>query len=776
MPDTQNEAATNGEAAASTSTNRDPSPPNPDQNKQHSLNVLEGGKSDAIQDLRDIPVLKKFADDHDLPLADLNKMWREEIGSDGYPKVVAHLTFSGDGFKCKNITAPSSELQDELKAAIAAAKLPTIQRIVYLADGPPGVDLNSPDVFICHDFDGSVLMIEQRYKTADGGKGFIPWTKWSDGIWRKTAPAINPFYGLPGGENKPTLFIHEGAKAAARVKRIIAGDEDASRFPWKEEVMHGHHIGWTGGINAVEQSNWAKLSMQGFKRVIIVADNDGGGVDVSAEITRHFRCPAYIIRFGSSFPDHFDMGDKFPDTVYDEKGAYIGPSFNECLQPFDRATDLVTVTGPNGRPKLVPVLRETFFQRHRAVAETQQVFCIDRPSLAKDKKHFNDEMRARSDAADTYGLLIQHPQAVCARRVYRPDTPPGPVIDNGEVSWNGFEPPTVRPSTGSVLPWLEYLEHLFPIESDRHEVMRWLATLIVCRRRKMHYSLLLVSKTQGVGKSTLGLILKQLLGASNVSFPGESAFDNPFNSWALGKLLIFVNEIYTNGNAKSYDKVKTYVTDEVISINEKNVKQFYIENWAVFIACSNSEKALFLPDEDRRWLVPTVTNELQDQAWWEAFHAWLNTGGFGCILTWAKEFARLHSVKQGDRPPSTTAKQAIIAENKSEGRLLARDFAEEFADMEPAVVRVSDIRAWIAAKRGIEISHQFLEKEKIIISELECCERLHVWKGDARPKIGGRRGEKTSVVFNFPTEPGATWGQVEDRLKTLEELGFSPPM
>jgi hypothetical protein len=289
----------------------------------------------------------------------------------------------------------------------------------------------------------------------------------------------------------------------------------------------------------------------------------------------------------------------------------------------------------------------------------------------------------------------------------------------------------------------------------------------------MHYSLLLISKQQGVGKSTLGRIFKRLLGASNVAFPGErSIADSAFNGWALGKLLIYVDEIYSNGNSKVYDKLKPYDTDDEIPINQKHVKEIWVHNWAVFIACSNSEKALFIPDEDRRWLIPMVTNSQKDRDWWERFNAWLDADGIGIILHWAREWSKKHFVRIGERAPDTTAKRAIISASKSEGRLLARDFGEEFAGMERAVVRVSDVRSWIAARRGIDRTHQLLEKERLIIAELEGIDGLTIWKGDDRPKIGGRRGEKHAVVFNF--DPGeAKWSEVEKYLCTLEEIGFS---
>lgn len=698
---------------------------------------------------------------------------------DGYPKPTGWINFEPKDGSVKvtgSAEAPTTEEQEAITKEFQRTEFPKQLALLALADTPPGVNMADPNVFTCHNLRGEITMIHQRYETKSGGKGFLPWTRWSDGEWRKVEPEVMPFFGIPGYQNKTTLFIHEGAKAAKRVQRMIAGELPSDDFPWFEQMRWGHHIGWIGGVWAIDRSDWKGLAKMGWRQVVVISDNDSAGIEAAGSIAAFFNCATDLLRFDGNFGENFDCGDLWPADHFDSAGEHIGPAFRDCLQPYDRATDLVRVIGDNGRPKMVPVLRPAFISRYRIVSETQQVFCADRPADGQDKKQFNDDVRARSNDKDTYGLLVREKSAVCTKRVYRPDKPPGRLVQKGVVCWNAYEPANVEALPGDPAPFLEYIAHLFPIEAERWEVLRWLATLIARRDIRMHYSLLMVSKTQGVGKSTLGVILQRLLGETNVSFPGQSAFENQFNPWASGKLLAFVNEIYTNGRATVYDKIKSYVTDDQIEINEKNLKQYSIQNWMVFVACSNSRKALFLPDEDRRWLVPTVTELLRDRTWWSALHAWLDTGGIGIIKSWAVQFARDHPVKKGERPPDTAAKRAIVAENKSEGRLLARDFADEFVKLDPAIVRVSDVRAWIAVKRNLDMGHANLEKERLIIDELEAVAGLTVWKGDARPKIGGRRGEKSTVAFNFDIEPGTTWGQVEDRLTTLEKLGFCAPM
>lgn len=693
---------------------------------------------------------------------------------DGYPKVVATAKFLKDKIELTGDVVPlSAERQAEFIAELAGYDFPKQVTIGAIAKPPPGCNPSDRNSFICRDFDNQIVMVLQRIDLDDCDKIFKSWTMFSDGVWRNMEPEVLPFFGLSGYKDYGTLFIHEGAKGAARMKRLLDGNESAARFPWLEAMRYGLHIGWNGGTHAVARSDWPALAAAGWERVVIIPDNDGPGLRAVAQIARHFRCRTDMVRFGGEWERGFDLADEFPEGMFDGEGRYIGPSLADCTQPGDWATDMVEITTDTGRIKSVPALRSNFVARNRVVADTQQVFQADKPAVAMSKERANDEFRWRSDARDTYAELIKHNEAVCARRVYNPSKPAGPVIHNEELCWNAYQKARVMPVRGDPQPFLDYIEHLLPIAKDRAALLRWMATLIARRDVKMRYSLLAISKQQGVGKSTLGLILKRLLGSHNVSFPGEKSIaDSAFNSWALGKLLVFVNEIYSDGKATVYDKLKPYVTDDDIEINEKGIKQVHQDNWAVIVACSNSEKALYIPDDDRRWFIPTITSSLKPKEFWDKLHAWLDADGVGIILHWAQTFVKTDWVKTGERPPESTAKAAIIAASKSEGRLLALDFGEEFAAMAPAVVTVADIRNWVAAKRGIGLDDRRLEKEATLLDELDGVPGLVIWKGDQRPKIGGRRGSKASVVFNFVPKPGETWSAFEKQLVALEKIGF----
>lgn len=702
----------------------------------------------------------------------------EEIAN-GYPEVIGWVTFAADGTATPGgkADAPTAEEQEAITKAFARVRFPKPITLVAISDPPPGLNLSDPNVFICHDLKGEVAMIHERFDTGDGGKGFKPWTRFDDGKWRNMEPDTLPFYGTNERKHQTTLFIHEGAKAAKRMQRISSTELPADRFPWFEQMRHGCHIGWLGGVMQSDRSDWEGLAKLGWKHVIIISDNDDGGVEVSAKLARHFRCRVDILRFDGLFDPTFDLGDPFPEEMWDRHHRYIGPSFEDCLIPGDWATD--TILEPTGNPrnpfKEVHVLRPEFVARYRVVTETQQVFCVDRPARAMSRETFNDNVRSRSALKDTYGALLKKETARCDGRDYMPTNRPGKLVKGGRVLWNAYEPSRVRAMEGDTQPWEDYLQHLIPVEADRHEVKRWVATLIARRDVRMLYSLLLVSATQGVGKSTLGQILAVQLGETNVSFPNPQSIEGRFNSWQNGKLLAWVDEIYTEGKRHVYDKLKNAITDPTVEVETKGVDGFVISNWIVIGACSNSRRALYIPNKDRRWFIPRVSEAKRGEADWSEFRAWLRADGHNIIRWWAEDFAAKHAVGPGEEAPMSGAKAEFIEENKLPWQKITEAFIEEFVGPSPAIVTVKDLKAWIRAELSADDPDgKAILPDRGLMDLLKESVGVWVWAGDDRPKIGGRKGTKEALVFNFDRGE-AKWSALSGHLKSMRDLGFLPP-
>ena len=564
------------------------------------------------------------------------------------------------------------------------------------------------------------------------------------------------------------------------MKRILSNEEQAD-FAWREEMRWGHHVGWIGGVFAIGRSDWAALAAKNWKRVVIVADNDQDGMIAAHRIARHFTGDVATVTFDQRFKDGFDCGDDWPAALFEEDGAHIGPTMDDCTRSAMQATEEGELDeGQRGRPP--SHITRSFAERVALTVIPPTFIFRDRPSRAYSAEEFNALTAPFSHAPmRTAAKLLGEITCQHERLQYDCAHAPGPLVVDGRRDWNVFQPTRVKPIKGDPARWFAFLEHLFPDDVEREAVMKWLATLIALPKVRMRYGLLLISTTQGVGKNTLAHILKPLLGADNVSFPSEQAvIGSQFNDWLSRKRLVFVAEIYSGTSRAAYDKMKSVVADDTCTINEKRVKPYTIANWATVIACSNSLAALHLDKEDRRWFVPTVSESVKPREWWNDLYRWLRGDGTGVILCWAQDYVKGgNHVQTGDRAPGSARKEQIVEGSRSEGQNLANALAEHLRDWpEPVILRIGDIRGWIAVHRGFvrggdpDLGERRLEKPATILAAMKAVEGITVWADKMRPKFGATR---EAVVMNFRPEEGVGWPDIKSRLTTIEGVNADVP-
>jgi hypothetical protein len=253
---------------------------------------------------------------------------------------------------------------------------------------------------------------------------------------------------------------------------------------------------------------------------------------------------------------------------------------------------------------------------------------------------------------------------------YEPGDKQGLITIDGKRSINTWTPSRVTPKPdfrpGDEGPWLDFLAHLFPKADERHHVMRWCATLIARPEIRMLWAIVLYSKQQGVGKTTLCEMLRKLISEQNSQSPfAHEVVKSQFNSWIVRRRFIFVNEIYEGNSWTAYNHLKTYITDGIITANEKMVPGYEVKNWAHFVLCSNSPTPLAVEENDRRLFIPEVTDEKKDAEWWHAFHLWYEVEGPAIVAAWAEAFVNAHgAVPKGDAPWSDR-KGEMIEDSRS---------------------------------------------------------------------------------------------------------------
>lgn len=538
--------------------------------------------------------------------------------------------------------------------------------------------------FLFHDRGtGKVRMIQERWVKPDGGKVYLPWTYFSDGKWRRMEPDGDlPFWKpLPNPLRKRVStkkLIHEGAKAAYLMTRLLSegNEEELEAHPWGYFIRQYEHWGMIGGALAPHRADYAELRREKPREVLYACDRDYSGESALQEVSRLCGLPLKGIMYGDSFPEGWDMGDPVPEEYFNRVGkrtVYIGPRIEGLIMPATRATELIP--NPSGRGRHVAVLLRSFREEWLHSVQPEVYIHRDWPHEMWTANEFNNKVRPFSDVDDTARLIKQDAAGKGAVLSYKPGRKPG-IYGSGEEGRyiNTHKPTLVEPKRGDVEPFLDFMRGLIADEADRNHVLRWCATLIAEPGIKMTYGVLLISDVQGVGKSTLGeKVLAPLVGHTNVSYPSEyDIVDNNYNYWLAHKRLAVVHEIYAGHSAKAYNKLKSVITDKVVQVSKKYMADYPIENYMHVLAMSNSFRALQLSDEDRRWLVPRVTDDKRTHDYWVALNRWLaEEEGLSFVHQWARDYVRRNGpVRQGEAAPWTSLKDEVIEEGYSAGQAL----------------------------------------------------------------------------------------------------------
>lgn len=611
---------------------------------------------------------------------------------------VAVIRFGQGGeVSCSSLEhAPTDGEAAAILAAWAKVEFPRIKPLSRIIDPPSMMrEAEADSIFEFRDLSGQQILMVQVRVEREGGKNYVPWTYWDDGKWRMAEPDGElPLWGLEKLKDHKTVFIHEGAKGARRCRDIAEGREPD--HPWVQELAGAAHLGWIGGAMNPHRTDWSVLAKNGVERAYIVADNDDPGKAAIARIARELKMPTFSIEFNGRFKVSFDLGDDFPAEMFkaiSDHRFFVGPSMRDLMQPATWATDLLPNPAGTGRP--ITVLRESFKRLWAYIEEADAFVCTEMPEILRSESIFNKMVAGFSHANETSKLLVKAYKGRSAKVCYRPDHKARLVDYRGANAINLHIPSTIRPAEGDAGPWREFLEYMFINDAERREVERWCATLIARPEIRMGYGLLLISETQGIGKTTLGaVVLAPLLGVHNVGFPGENDITSAFNDWVAHKRLAIVNEIYSGSSWKAYHALKGIITDNDVTVNQKYMRQYTLDNWCHILACSNSMRALKMEQDDRRWFYPEITEVPWTAEKFVAFRRWVQSGGLAIIKHWAENYGSYVGV--AERAPMTERKREMIEGSRSEAQREAAALAELLKDRgAPGALLIKEVVAWV---------------------------------------------------------------------------------
>jgi hypothetical protein len=177
--------------------------------------------------------------------------------------------------------------------------------------------------------------------------------------------------------------------------------------------------------------------------------------------------------------------------------------------------------------------------------------------------------------------------------------------------------------------FLEFLERLFPVPTERHTITQWLAHIFQRPEQRPSWHLLLSSDT-GTGKGVLfNNILHPLLKHASV-VNSYSKVMGTFSTILEDNLLVLLDDPKSKSDS-TQTKLKSLLSEELAYVERKGLQGGMVRTYSRFILASNEVRPLFLEANERRWFCakPLVhkVDTIETQSFIKRLIDWLEQEG-----------------------------------------------------------------------------------------------------------------------------------------------------
>ena len=196
----------------------------------------------------------------------------------------------------------------------------------------------------------------------------------------------------------------------------------------------------------------------------------------------------------------------------------------------------------------------------------------------------------------------------------------------GHKVLNFWKPNATPPTeiTESPKLFLDHLDYIFEGNKENvQHVLRWMAHILFLPEYRMRHGICLSGQIQGTGKSTIASVMKALIGDGGTQVQPDHLTQN-FNSWILGTRLAVVEEVNSLGQHRLYNKVKTYFSENRLSVEAKFKSVIQYDNFCNFLFFSNYFYPIALEASDRRLFYVHTNVKPKEPEYYHQLHAYLD--------------------------------------------------------------------------------------------------------------------------------------------------------
>lgn len=162
-----------------------------------------------------------------------------------------------------------------------------------------------------------------------------------------------------------------------------------------------------------------------------------------------------------------------------------------------------------------------------------------------------------------------------------------------------------------------YLFHIHDVwangDSEVSEyILNWFAHIYQKPYKRTDVAIVIPSETEGNGKNIAMNVHSKIMDKMYYSTADINSIVGNFNPQAEGRLLINLNECTWAGRKSQTGILKALVTENTMTINQKNIKSYLIDNYSNVIIFSNDENPIEIGKNNRRYYVLDIKEQKMD--------------------------------------------------------------------------------------------------------------------------------------------------------------------
>ena len=283
---------------------------------------------------------------------------------------------------------------------------------------------------------------------------------------------------------------------------------------------------------------------------------------------------------------------------------------------------------------------------------------------------------------------------------FRPEDPAGTRYEeSGQRLVNSYVPVNTPSYSGDVSPMLGLLEKMIPDTQMRLVLISYMAAQVQHIGVKFQWAPC-IQGVEGNGKTFLLTAMAMAIGRKYTHYPNADDMGNKFNDWITETVYCPVEEMHQAKNPEMAEALKGLITNSVLAVQGKGLKQTTGDNRANFIFCSNRKDALIKSASDRRvcpiFTAQQTTADLITSGmgglYWPNLWRWLNTGGAAHFTHYLQTFAIPDELN-----PATSCHRAPLTSSTAEALEVSMPRAQRIIAEAIAEHRVGFRNGWISS-------------------------------------------------------------------------------